>query len=516
MTTNIFYNADGNPPAQTRGTSASIRNEFLMIQAGFANLPISAYAADTGAANAYVVSVNPNITAYTDGLQVVFKASHANTAASTLNVNGLGATNILHADGTPLQIGDILVGQFVAATYNITTGQFSLVTAAMGEILATITSQVAASQATLTAQINAAAFQAALPAQAGNAGKIVTTNGATASWGASSLPRSPRTANAILTAADQATFVDITSGTFAQTFTAQATLGAGWYAILRNSGTGNITLTPAGNLIDGLASYVMYPQECRLIQCDGTNFNSIILHPYSATYTTSGTHITPPGYSYHGGLAWSAGSSGQRTNSVTTGSVGGGGGGCIPFNFTSAQLGASQTITIGAGGAAVTTVAVGNYGGNTSIGSILTVYGSGVVVQGTGSWYVGGGPLSIFNGNGQSTSLLNTPGVGFIPTLGTNNAGAYWGGDYGGGYSAQNAASPSGNTGYGGAGGGSVSSSAVVQSAGTSFFGGNGGAAASAANGTAGTAPGGGGGATQTGASSGAGARGEVRIWGIV
>ena len=77
-----------------------------------------------------------------------------------------------------------------------------------------------------------------------------------------------------------------------------------------------------------------------------------------------------------------------------------------------------------------------------------------------------------------------------------------------------------GNTVYGGAGGGTISSDDATlfnpASYSTSVFGGAGGNASVASNGSDGTAPGGGGGATKSGTTSGAGARGELRIWGIV
>lgn len=153
-----LYTATGAPVAQVRGTSASLRNEFLLIQAGFASLPVSAYAVDTGAVNAYAVTVAATVNAYTDGLQVILKASHANTGASTVNVNGLGAIAIVHQDGTALQVNDIYANQFVVAIYNATLGEFVLAGAAMGQILADITAQVSSA-------VTAAAFQTALPGQ---------------------------------------------------------------------------------------------------------------------------------------------------------------------------------------------------------------------------------------------------------------------------------------------------------------------------------------------------------------
>ncbi len=341
------------------------------------------------------------------------------------------------------------------------------------------------------------AFATALPAQAGNAGKFINTNGVTASWLAvmPQIIRSPRTSNTILAVADQTTFVDITSGTFAQTFVAAVTLGTGWYICLRNSGAGDVTLSPTAGLIDGLSSYIMYPGETRLIQCDGTNFTSIILHPYSRVFTTTGIWTIPPGYSYHGGLVWSAGASGGRTNSVSTLCYGGGGGGCAPFALPSNILGSSQIISIGAGGTSFTGVsALGTPGGNTTIGSLFAVYSNA-------NSYYGGSVVQGLVSSSQTVGFEGNQGGG---------AKAIYGGD------GSAVSGVSGGSIYGGGAGGSVNSSAVALTAGASVFGGSGGASSSAASGFSGTTPGGGGGATQTGTSSGAGARGEVRIWGIV
>jgi len=345
------------------------------------------------------------------------------------------------------------------------------------------------------------AVQVVAPSTSGN---VLSSNGTTwvSSTLASSVPTvvlSARTSNTILGTADASKLIDITSGTFTQTFTAAATLGSGWFCYIRNSGTGDITLDPnASELIDGLTSYVMYTGETRLVQCTGTAFTSVVLTSFSKTYTANDTFTKPPGYQQFSALAWSGGGSGQRTNNATTVSVGGGGGGCGNFTVPAASLSATETVTIGAGGAAVTTVAGGNVGTNTTLGTLIKVY--------AGASAVSGG--SVLGGLPTTTGVTDYEGG----KAGTAPANSYWGG----GASASNGSNPGGDCWYGAGAGGGLSNAAVANLPGTSVFGGNGGAALSASNGTAGSAPGGGGGATQTGTASGAGARGELRIWGTL
>ena len=65
----------------------------------------SNYAPDTGIANGYAVTFTSLTTSYTAGLRIQFKAANANTGASTLNVNGQGAKNILFPNGTSITTG---------------------------------------------------------------------------------------------------------------------------------------------------------------------------------------------------------------------------------------------------------------------------------------------------------------------------------------------------------------------------------------------------------------------------
>ena len=76
------------------------------------------YAADAGASDTYVITLSPVPAAYTTGMIVTFKANTANTGASTLNVNSLGAKAIKRTGTTDTKTGDILANQLVTVVYD--------------------------------------------------------------------------------------------------------------------------------------------------------------------------------------------------------------------------------------------------------------------------------------------------------------------------------------------------------------------------------------------------------------
>lgn len=82
------------------------------------------YVADTGVADAYVLTMVPAITAYKTGQIFSFKAANTNTTTSTLNINGLGVKTIKKGIGsTNLSAGDITTGQIVVVIYDGTNFQ---------------------------------------------------------------------------------------------------------------------------------------------------------------------------------------------------------------------------------------------------------------------------------------------------------------------------------------------------------------------------------------------------------
>ncbi|WP_338755012.1 hypothetical protein [Ralstonia sp. RRA.1] len=84
-------------------------------------------ASDTGSANTYVVSYSPPVTALTDGMVLWFKAKTANTGASTLNVNGLGAVPLVGGAHAALQGNEVVANGKCQVVYKADISSFVLI-----------------------------------------------------------------------------------------------------------------------------------------------------------------------------------------------------------------------------------------------------------------------------------------------------------------------------------------------------------------------------------------------------
>ena len=103
----------------TKTTTGGTGARLFVNPSTLASTLLSDYKADTGSANAYAIAPAPAITAYTVGQIFSFKATNANTTASTLNVNALGTKTIKKLGGaTDIASGDIAAGMIVLVEYD--------------------------------------------------------------------------------------------------------------------------------------------------------------------------------------------------------------------------------------------------------------------------------------------------------------------------------------------------------------------------------------------------------------
>lgn len=208
------------------------------------------------------------------------------------------------------------------------------------------------------------------------------------------------------------------------------------------------------------------------------------------------------------------GGSGAAAAGGTTAGCGGSGGGFARRTMLASDLSATETVTVGAGGAAVASTADGNDGGNSLFGTHVTAPGGWRGRQGNSSFRLYAPPA------GGNFFQLSIAALDQAPVYNENSG-------YGGPSSPLFSSSTSvdssdaakragGDTTYGGGGGGCAANGPIEGTGGVSELGGNGGNSSATAGVDAadGVAPGGGGGGHHGGsANSGAGANGIVRVW---
>lgn len=100
--------SDTDPPTNPIWSLDNVRSSQLITLYG---------GVDSGVADAYVLTFTANFTAYADGIVIYWIAGNTNTGASTINVNGLGAVNIINQDGSNLTANQIIANQVIVIMY---------------------------------------------------------------------------------------------------------------------------------------------------------------------------------------------------------------------------------------------------------------------------------------------------------------------------------------------------------------------------------------------------------------
>ncbi len=118
-------NSTGNQLQFTNDTSGAAVLKFGATAAGAFVINGSGpnFAADVEASDTYVITLAPAPTAYAAGMTIRFTATTANTGACTINVNALGAKNLLMLNNQTPADSYIEAGSVVFAVYDGTSFQ---------------------------------------------------------------------------------------------------------------------------------------------------------------------------------------------------------------------------------------------------------------------------------------------------------------------------------------------------------------------------------------------------------
>ena len=117
--------------------SAEMNSQLSGIESGFDALPGVANAivkgvayrgTEAGSGNSYTITMDDTRTAYADGDRVLFKATHTNTGASSINLDSIGLISLVLADSSATGASEILSGRFYEAVYVAASNHFQLTT----------------------------------------------------------------------------------------------------------------------------------------------------------------------------------------------------------------------------------------------------------------------------------------------------------------------------------------------------------------------------------------------------
>jgi parallel beta-helix repeat protein len=183
--TNAYYSSPTDVEAGAKVRSIDLNSIDAATDAAFDKLPTETnikqgkvnYAVDSGAADAYVVSLPHAPASYADGLLVSFRPTNTNTGASTINVNSLGVKSIRNTSGNALSAGDITAGSPIDIRYSTATGFFHLAPNSTNSATAAATSATAAASSASAAAASASSASTSATAAAASAASFSASTG---------------------------------------------------------------------------------------------------------------------------------------------------------------------------------------------------------------------------------------------------------------------------------------------------------------------------------------------------
>lgn len=198
----------------------------------------------------------------------------ANVAADTIDINAsIAGLNVDLADARQVGTGFAIlfnnVGANTATIRNAVGGTIiSLVSGTAWLVYLAANTTAAGSWRTFQLGASVAAASASALAGAGLKAIATTLNQSMSVSSTSTTPVAP-------VVDDRAKLINWTGGVGTLNLPAVASVGADWFIHIRNSGSGNLTVTPAAGTVDSAATKVFAPGTSAIVVTDGTNWLSV-------------------------------------------------------------------------------------------------------------------------------------------------------------------------------------------------------------------------------------------------
>ena len=153
-------NINATKPTTGSPTTQSVRDNFSAAKNEINGILRSSLdvVSTTGSANVYSANFSNNVVK-AEGARIIVKANVANTGASTLDVDGTGASNILNLDGTALSAGQIAGNtHYLDLIYNSSNNSWVLLNPAIHTLAI---ADVTGLQSALNAKVSTSSYTAA-------------------------------------------------------------------------------------------------------------------------------------------------------------------------------------------------------------------------------------------------------------------------------------------------------------------------------------------------------------------